>query len=279
MPPTSDMIDDATDVLPQLRLENFDATPDTVRPFGTTTLTWRVSGPSGPLVLLRGRGWELPVARQGSRDVTPGDQTTDFQLRALFHTVYRFLGSRRIEVDGSDCTVTAEPESDVQQEIRQEIDRTYGGAGQEREIRGITVTVKKRDDPDVELDATGLRIRASFDIEIPDFFDPIATIDALALLSAEGGRPVASFREFSSHIKLPWWVWATAAATGFLGIGITAFVNEVVDRLVRPELQRAVEQSLQNILDAYVTLLGLSGQTLVSLTTAQDRVVFTICPA
>jgi hypothetical protein len=192
--------------------------------------------------------------------------------------VYSFLGSVRVEVDGTGCTATAEPESDVEQEIRQEIDRTYGGSGQEREILGVDVTVKKRGDPDVEIDATGLRIRGAFDIEIPDFWDPIVTIDGLAILSAENGRPVARFREFSDDIKLPWWVWATAAATGFLGIGITAFVDEVVARLIRPEVQQAVQQAMQNILNAYVALLDLSGQTLVSLTTAQDRVVFTTCP-
>ena len=102
MPPP-DHLDDqleerASEILDQVTLHHFTATPETINPFALSVLSWRVDGPSGFQVRIN----IVRVAKAGTRSVQPRFTTT-FQLHAYVGDYSKTLGTTTVTVNLARC--------------------------------------------------------------------------------------------------------------------------------------------------------------------------------
>src|SRR5437879_5000325 len=101
MPPTEDMIAEATVILGQVQVVSFRATPDRLDPSNsTTTITWKVNRPQHPGLTLRLNGMNIP--NEGSRTFTQFDTQT-YRLSAHLFTVNTTLRQLTVVYDTSRC--------------------------------------------------------------------------------------------------------------------------------------------------------------------------------
>ncbi len=90
-----------TDILSEVSLESFNANPTAIGPFGTSVLSWRVTGPtSGFHVELN----QQTVVRSGEQVVQPVNTTT-YRLTANARGVSELLGSVQVAADRSSCQI------------------------------------------------------------------------------------------------------------------------------------------------------------------------------
>jgi hypothetical protein len=275
MPPTEEQIDEAIETLSKVRLESFTATPNAIRPFGDSTLSWRVVTPPGVVVTLLG----VPVPATGTRVVHPG-LTTAYSLDASRLGVRRHLRSVVVTVNASDCIGHSIPERDIRGAIQQEFEAIYGGDGKVVEKFKIKFTITLRRPVNVEVDASGIRVQASFNIGIPNFWDATLDADARNILTAENGQPVTTVRTFNSDFDLPWQAWVIGGLGGFAGVGITKVMEELVDSEIGPSARESIRAGIEGNLKKNLELLQAVRPDLhlFSLTTTTDRIVATVCP-
>jgi hypothetical protein len=87
-------------ILEKAKLDFFTASPAAIGPFGKSTLSWSVSGPSDFGVLLNGQ----QVSRAGHMEVEPR-VTTPYRLEVNYELERRTLETLSIEVDVSTCAI------------------------------------------------------------------------------------------------------------------------------------------------------------------------------
>jgi hypothetical protein len=276
MPPTQEAIDKAIEKLSQLKLEEFTANPDRVRPFGDAILSWRISGPTDLEITLNGR----IVPMQGSQVVQP-EVTAAHTLVGQKSTMRQILGQRTITVEAEDCFAITVTEAEVRTNIQNSIHDEYGDDGKDVEKFGINFTLTLTRPAKIEVDATGVSIKIALNVGIPNFWDATLDVDALVILTAQGGRAKAIFRHFNSDFDLPIEAYiAGGALAGLGGVGITKIIEELMDSEVGPTVRTNVSEKIQETLDQHTALLRLThpGSRLFTLTTAQNRVIAMLCP-
>src|SRR5206468_4108561 len=87
--------------LAHVSLESFNANPTSIGPFGTSVISWRVTGVTGDvLVKLNGQD----VAESDEQVVQP-TITTTYRLTANLGGASKVLGIRQVTVDTSSCQI------------------------------------------------------------------------------------------------------------------------------------------------------------------------------
>jgi hypothetical protein len=165
----NDQIDQALDILEQVQLDHFTASPTSIGPFGASTLSWKVTGPAGFHVELG----NFTVAKTGQRTVQPLS-TTSFVLTAVAFSARRVLGRVTVQVVTSGCQTSGivNPRSTIEGALRAGVENSKGlsfrggnslvasfSPGRIRFQMKLSKSVNNFPDPDVDIDVSfGLKV-------------------------------------------------------------------------------------------------------------------------
>ncbi|SMO95954.1 hypothetical protein [Melghirimyces algeriensis] len=263
MPPTEEMINTAMDKLSQLKLDYFQAEPTQVYPYDEVQLSWRVTGPNVKITVSTSpysASRHLDVGMEGTKVVTPA-LTQTYHIHAQMFTVHRHLGSTTVQVSAENCYGHSVAEDEIRRRTTQVVNHVVG----ERD----DITIKKQ--PQLEIDATGIKIKLRFEVKVNNFFNPDLNVDANMAVSAEHGRPIPVYTKFSSDVEFGW-------HEHFLTAGAAAVIQAILENKIDKELKPQLLQGIQEELDQAVSSIP-PRYRLYSLSTAVNRIVFTICPS
>lgn len=267
MPPTEEMKERVLECFSGIRVVRFSADRTQLRPGdGGATLSWQVELPTTcrGLVSLAMNG--LAVSRTGSRRVSPVQSIT-YTLVARGAGLTRTLGSVHITVDRAGCEQSEILESDIVPQVQASVNASLNAYNNDPQTEN---KVTKRRETQVEVEPGGVVLRLRLSLQINNFWDPDIDVDAtLALGIAPEGGPFVFYRSFSVDVDWPWWV------TG-ITLGITKIVEEFLDEEVKDKLKNKIRDDFRSNVQAAVRLFG---GVVVSLETAQDRIIATTCPS
>jgi hypothetical protein len=181
------------DVLENVELVSFTATPTQLGPFGASKLVWEVRGPQlGFFVRLNG----ATVARNGQEIVQP-PQTATFRLSAVAAGATKFLGIVTVEVDTSACQIT--PLFNPEVAIRGFLSGQLGGRSD--------VTIQS--EPSVIFSPGVIEFILQFGVAHGD-----ATIAASLGLDVHGGHVVSETNSIYSDIDFSRWTQLASIFSG-----------------------------------------------------------------
>lgn len=257
--PIGDPTEEDLDVLSEVVLNSFTATPSTIAPFGGgSTLRWNVTVPRASGVQIRLNG--VTVTASGSRAVSPG-VTTRYTLTAHRRRASLQLGVVTVRVDTSSCITVTVPENGLRDPIRQGVD----------EIDRAESRFSQRSPARVEVDAAGIHVTLRLVIAIDNFTDPDVNIDCTLGLRIRGGAVEIYLKRFTVDVDWPWWVTVISA-------GVSKIVEEFIEGTVERRLKPLLVREAQKRIDALVAQLP-TNLRLHSLATVQDGIRVTACPA
>lgn len=197
--------DDAgVEILGEVRLVSFTATPDHIGPFGASHLAWSVEGPLGFHVRL---GF-VKVQNTGGTVVQPA-VTTTYRLSAQAGQASKVLGHVTVTVDGTGC-VTYEPILKPTVTLR--------GA-----LKGGVLNqpgIYFRSEPSVTFSPATISFKLRLAQTIDWFPDPDIDIDGSFGLTVSDGVLVATGAMVSADASVPWYAWATPGAVPGLAIAL-----------------------------------------------------------
>jgi hypothetical protein len=200
--------DGGVDLLDEVSLTSFTATPAAIQPFGASVLSWSVKAPKAVRVKLNG----LTVSQTGSQTAQPA-ATTTYRLSAHAGQASRTLGTVQVTVDRSTCeswefnNPRATLESPVKASINNDEELYFST------VLGLPALVISFSPGRIRLQ---LRLKKSQDW----FPDPSIYIDASFGLQVQDGRLEPSAAQVSVDISVPWYAWAAPGAIPALAIAI-----------------------------------------------------------
>ena len=97
--PKDEEDEDATEILDEVVLQSFKASPGSISSFGHSVLSWKVEGPLGFQVLLLSE----TVPKSGSKIVSPA--STNYHLYARARCILKKLGTVEVTVDNQRCEI------------------------------------------------------------------------------------------------------------------------------------------------------------------------------
>ena len=181
--------DGGIDVLSEVELVSFTASPDHIASFGASQLSWEVQGPQrGFHVTLNG----VTVARAGEEIVQP--QTTSYHVSAVSGSVTKALRTITVRVDDSGCEVNSlfNPQVTITNFLNTQIEARndlYFNAGTE-----------------VIFSSGTIRFRLHLGKSISSAPDPSIEIDAGFGLMVSQGHIVPAVPDIKTDISFPWYV-------------------------------------------------------------------------
>src|SRR4030095_6072843 len=98
--PKDEEDEDSTEILDEVVLQYFKASPGSISSFGHSILSWKVEGPLGFQVLLLSE----TVPKSGSKIVSP-DSSTNYHLYARARCILKKLGTVERTVDNQRCEI------------------------------------------------------------------------------------------------------------------------------------------------------------------------------
>jgi len=253
-------------LLRQVRVQNFDASPSSIEPFGESVLSWRISAPEvQPPIRFRleGAGLDYAVDRTGGRTVSP-IITSKYSLIAYSAPVSKVVATRVIGVDTSQCITGSVTEAQVRGEVSQEIDA----------IIARHEEVSRRRDDHIEIEYAGLYISLRLTAAIPNVGDPNIDVDMLVRFHVEQGSLRYRLVSYSFDVDFPWWtdVGLSVVFPAWLAAAITQGNQE---SMVRAQITSA--------LDAFIAdqqaLADTAGMRFLSVVARPDAIDVVLCPA
>lgn len=259
---TDEPDDPPPDLLGEVTLKRFEATPRSLRPFQTSVLRWQVDAPTGVSIKLNG----ATVAKSGSKSVQPSASQM-FRLYAHVGRFSKFLGAVTVNVDVSQCasrdsTIVDELLNLVLSRKVEESDEVYFRIVAVNGPDGRPRYMPSR--PQILVSPGRIRFKLKLAGKVDNFPDPDIDIDAsFGLAVVPSSNPVASLSagtqivptgvEVSVKVSFPWWAYLIPGAALGLPIaagmaqdrahatftsGIEEFVSDVVgphfDRIAPP---------------------------------------------
>jgi len=199
--------DGGVDVLADVKLVSFTATPDHIRPFGASQLAWNVEGPvSGFSVMLN----DARVARKGGEIVQPLSATS-YQLSAVSGGVTKVLRTITVQIDESACVV----------------DSVLNPPSRVMSFLDTNATAKKgiyvRAPTEVFFSPGTIRFKMHLGKSI-DFPFPDVTIEMGGAfgLAVEQGHIVSTVQNIDTpDVSVPWYAWAIPGAVPLLAIALS----------------------------------------------------------
>ncbi|HRW10480.1 MAG TPA: hypothetical protein P5121_35490 [Caldilineaceae bacterium] len=260
--------DNLDEAMAAVKFVSFTVTPEQVRPGAAVVLSWNVQKVGGRVRLLLNGS---PVDAQGTRTVHPF-ATTTYQLAASGTSICpghphltQYLGSRTVSVHAEDCVSSTIAEeglrNEVQNKVKELVDQSNGK---------IHFRHDYASDVDIQVEEDGLHIRMALKLNVPDFWDPDLNVDASIVLSAVDGRAVAAYVKFGTEVHWPWYVHVITSAVTLL---IQEILDHVVDGIIKPELLKRIQDSLDERVQQIPPRYLLS-----RLTTMTNYISVTVCP-
>lgn len=201
----NDQIDEAVEILDQVQLDHFTASPTKIGPFGASTLSWKATGPVGFHLELG----SITVSKTGTRTVQPVSTTT-FTLSAVAFQARRVLGRVTVEVITNGCQTSdiVNPKSTIEAPLRAGVNNsgsTYFRGG---------------NDLIVSFSPGRIRFQMKLSQSVNNFPDPDVDIDVSFGLKVEDGVLVPIGESISVDVSVPWWAWLIPGAPIGLAIAI-----------------------------------------------------------
>lgn len=182
--------DGGIDVLSEVELVSFTASPDHIASFGASQLSWEVQGPQrGFHVTLNG----VTVARVGEEIVQP-QTTTSYHVSAVSGSVTKALRTITVRVDDSGCEVNSlfNPQVTITNFFNTQIEARndlYFNA-----------------DTEVIFSPGTIRFKLHLGKSISTAPDPNIEIDASFGLMVSQGHIVSTVQDIKTDISFPWYV-------------------------------------------------------------------------
>ena len=238
-------------LLGKIRVQRFDANPESIRPFELATLSWEVFVPADvaaelfPTIAVGG----TVVPPSGTKTVSPL-ATGAFAIEARSTNAKRILKTEVVRVDDVTGRVEDLHELKTLQGVANASERLLVGSGR-LERRG-----------DLSLSGSppaGLRIQAPLKIRIPNFFDAEINLDlllALSVISRPGGARVVAARLDSVDVDIVFHlvehILSLGSATAVQAI-VQPMAAELIRSYVGSALERDVASGLQEAVNASLT--------------------------
>jgi hypothetical protein len=225
------------DTLGEVRLISFKAEPASIGPFGASTLSWHVEGPTGFQLELN----LAVVPKTGQRVVQPV-ATTTYTLSARAGNARRTLGHVTVSVDSSSCE-TFEPLLNPRVTLENAL-KVFVGTNHDVYFRVNPSTIGFGKTPQLFTPIVSFAPGViSFSLRLAKhqawFPDPSIDIDASFGLTVIDGALAAIAQQVSVSIDVPFWAWAIPGAVPALAIALDmgkadAFksTREMIDGLV-----------------------------------------------
>jgi hypothetical protein len=253
------------EILKEVKLISFQASPETIEPFEEVQLSWEVKGPENKFSV---RLNNATVAPTGSATVNPVS-TTQYELRALALLASKSLGRVTVVVNRDNCFQGAIGQGQIQSEVQNQLTSLIQ-PGAEIEVR---------EPASVQVDAGRIDIDLPLKIDIKNFFD--ADLDmrlkfSIGLTPARRVRARLTDVDADAKFHILEHILSLGSASA-----IQAIVQEVARAFVKsflgPQLERNLATSLQ---DAIATLCELAGRTddrILSISASNGQVEFECC--
>ncbi len=223
-------------LLETIKVVSFAASPTTVTPFGTITLSWQVAVPpklNFPVsIIVNGQ----KVDTSGTLAITVVTQT-EVQLVATSPLASVVLKALTLTLDQSGCQTLTPPANLVTVPLQQQlINRFSGSSSYTLGGGGVTVT---------PFDGYA-NIAIPLDLHVPDWFD--ATMDIaiqLGIAMAADGSSVAVQPYTNVHIT---WTWLQdlAGCTDFGQKLSQAFMSDIVENEIAPQFAQLIDGLIQS---------------------------------
>jgi hypothetical protein len=261
------MVDDerrrsAEALLRQVRVQNFDASPSSIEPFGESVLSWRISAPEvRPPIRLTLRG--AVVGRTGSTRVSPV-MTSSYSLVAYSQPVSKLLAARVIEVDTSQCITGSVAEADVRGDLSPKLD----------EIIAEHEEVSRRRDDRVEIEYAGLNISLRLKAAIENVGDPNIDVDMLVSFRAEQGGLRYRLVSYSLDVDFPWW--QDLINYQLLPAWLAAILAEGNQESI---IRGQVTSALDDFIAEKQAMADAAGMRFLSVVARPDAIDLVLCPA
>ena len=256
------------------------ASPPTVMPFGSATLTWSVEVPTALEVPVEiGVGDQLSYGTSGTATVTPY-ATTEYGLIAKTAIVERALTLVTVTVDQSACVSGSIAGTVITGNFRNQIASMFQG-GSNYNLGEYTVSINEGD--------STIDINIPLVIEVPDWFNGNVTMSGSIYITQQGVAPNASVlvqsRNVTANVSWSWYSDILSFGnTASAGAGMTqlaqVFLDEIVAQQVVAPMQSYVDQQIQDsITAAQADHPGAGRYVLTSLGWDVNQNLFwTLCP-
>jgi hypothetical protein len=200
-----DQDDQSVDILGEVSLKSFKATPTNIGPFGASVLSWSVEGPAGFHVELNSAN----VAKTGQRVVQP-TSTAIYRLSAHSGRASKSLGTVQVIVDRASCEAyeIGNPRSAIEAPVRAGINNSD------------SLYFKDPFPLIVGFSPGRIFIRLHLGKEVNNFPNPSVTINASFGLTIHDGTLEPFGEQISIDISFPWYAWLVPGAALGLPIAI-----------------------------------------------------------
>lgn len=163
--PDDPRVDTAVRCFMDTEVVRFTSEANIVAPFESTTLSWQVNVPSNCPMQLSIAGQR--VNSSGTLSVTPFRSENEYQIVGTILGGRGNLSSVPVNVDTSACSTLPLGEDAVAAQVSNVLAEFDAGSG-DVEIIGT---------PDIQVEATGLKVQTVLDVEVPAFPNPTVTLD------------------------------------------------------------------------------------------------------
>lgn len=230
------------ELLKQVTLEKFTATPKTIPTFGSVTLTWEVTLPEDPVFDITITLNKEAVAPTGSRSKTLS-QSTPFILSAVTEHAGRLLRALNVTVDHSECQTRLVEASLISSILKSEFDSRFSGSNR-FSLRG--------DGTEVTLGSGAIMIHVPLTINVPDWFDADMSIDIQ--LSMVPGKPLG-IAVSQTSVSVNWTFFENLLSLGcgnLVESGMEqmaqAFMRNIAEVEIAPEIQKQFIEQVNGFL-------------------------------
>ena len=229
MAQTQSTQDDNIDQLEDVSLGHFTATPAAIGPFGSSELSWSVTGTGTFRVMLD----STQVGRSGKQTVRP-TSTTTYRLEARAGTAIKTLGTVTLRVDTSSCALVQSSFNDPRAELLTFVKNAVLGSDPTLSIPPPDVPPLRRGppishEPTIELHPGYMRIVMHLTKSVADVPDPRidVVIECGLQVDQDTGALQAISPSVQGSVNEPWFLDLVPA----LGIIVSIGAGEAQQKL------------------------------------------------
>lgn len=168
---------DDNDIIDELELVSFTATPQTARPFESASLSWEITGPTnkvklaifGPAIWTESEFLTLnQIEAIGTQTVSPLT-TTNYYLKARRGAAVKIIGVVSLEVDLGELEILTMPGRLIEEGVKSYVDWSF--------TRNTSVTLRGENGSTVMMEDDGLSASIPLKIHVPNWFNADMDID------------------------------------------------------------------------------------------------------